>query len=233
MVKILEADLYKPVKKYFENLGYTVNAEVKSCDVTAYKADRLIILEMKVNFSITLLYQALDRQKICNEVFIVILKPKRRKNNLAQVRLICQKLNLGLILVFGTKNNMSLEVIIKPKLPARQKNNFRTRSVIQEINGRTMDNNIGGSTRQKIITAYTEKAIYIAYVLSKKGKTKASCLVKNYSCAADTRNILYNNYYGWFNRIGKGVYELSEKGIADLSQQKYADYLCEFQEESL
>lgn len=227
MAKMLETDLYKPVKQYFEGLGYTVNAEIKGCDVTAYKEDRLIIIELKTHFNMKLLYQALDRQKISNEVFVAIPKPKQRKNNLSKMILICQHLNLGLIVISSTK---LLEVVVESHFPAKQKNNVRSRGIIQEINGRSMDNNIGGSTRKKIITAYTEKALYIAYVLSQKGQMKPSILVKTHGCATETRTILYNNYYGWFNRIGLGCYELSPKGRTELFQPQYAAYLRKFQE---
>ena len=230
MAKILETDLHKPVKKYFESLGYVVNAEVKNCDLTAYKENKLIVIELKTNFNMTVLYQALDRQKISNEVFIAIPKPKRTKNNRTKMSLVCQKLNLGLLLVSCTSNNKSVEVVVEPKEQTKQKNNARSRSVIQEIKGRTMDNNIGGSTRRKITTAYTEKAIYIAYILFKEGNQKASNLVKKYNCATNAREILYNNYYGWFGGKGKGVYELTEKGRESLQQEEYVMYLRKFQE---
>lgn len=42
-----EEDMYDLVRDYFLELGYKVNGEVRSCDVTAIKEDTLIILELK------------------------------------------------------------------------------------------------------------------------------------------------------------------------------------------
>lgn len=35
--------------------------------------------------------------------------------------------------------------------------------------------------------------------------------------------ILYKNYYGWFEKISKGVYALSEKGLEILYGNEYSD----------
>jgi len=53
-VSFSETDMYPPIKDFFLDLGYTVNAEVKGCDVAMMKNDELIIIELKKNFNITL-----------------------------------------------------------------------------------------------------------------------------------------------------------------------------------
>src|SRR5699024_7317203 len=70
------SNLYMPVQAYFEKLGYTFQAEVNDCDVVAYKDDSLVIIELKLNLNITLLMQAAKRQKITNDVYIAIERPK-------------------------------------------------------------------------------------------------------------------------------------------------------------
>lgn len=62
-----ETDLYKPVKELFEKMGYTVNGEVKDMDVTAVRGDELVVVELKTAFNITLLQQAVKRQKITEQ----------------------------------------------------------------------------------------------------------------------------------------------------------------------
>ena len=42
-----ESDLYSPVCNYFTELGYDVQAEVKSCDLIAKKDSEIIIAELK------------------------------------------------------------------------------------------------------------------------------------------------------------------------------------------
>lgn len=44
---IKETDLYKPIYDYFTKLGYKVNSEVKTYDVTAVKGESLVIIELK------------------------------------------------------------------------------------------------------------------------------------------------------------------------------------------
>ena len=55
-----ESDLYAPVCEYFESVGYTVQAEVKNCDLVAVKDSETIIAELKTSFCLKLVYQALD-----------------------------------------------------------------------------------------------------------------------------------------------------------------------------
>lgn len=57
-----ETDLYEPVKKLFEGMGFSVYSEVKDCDLMAVKEEKTIIAELKKSFNITLVYQLLDRQ---------------------------------------------------------------------------------------------------------------------------------------------------------------------------
>ena len=53
-----ETDLYEPVRRFLEEEGYTVQAEVKGCDVAAVKNGHLVIVELKKAFNLRLVYQA-------------------------------------------------------------------------------------------------------------------------------------------------------------------------------
>ena len=72
-----ESDLYSPVCNYFTELGYDVQAEVKSCDLIAKKDSEIIIAELKKNFCLKLVYQAIERQSITDSVYVVIPRPKK------------------------------------------------------------------------------------------------------------------------------------------------------------
>ena len=64
-----ETDMYEPIKKKLEGLGYTVRAEVKDCDIVAVKDDEMSVVEMKRSFNITVVYQAMNRRSITpNEI---------------------------------------------------------------------------------------------------------------------------------------------------------------------
>ena len=50
---IRETEMYVPIKNFFNSLGFKVKAEIRNCDVVAYKADEpLIIIELKTQFSL-------------------------------------------------------------------------------------------------------------------------------------------------------------------------------------
>ena len=51
----LETTLYLPVKRFLENLGFTVKGEVGGCDVVALSADQppiVVIGELKLSFNL-------------------------------------------------------------------------------------------------------------------------------------------------------------------------------------
>lgn len=81
--KRYEVDLYQPVKDYFVKEGYEVYGEVNHCDVAAVKESELVIIELKLSLTIDLLIQATKRQRLTNQVYVAIPKPKyslRSKN---------------------------------------------------------------------------------------------------------------------------------------------------------
>ena len=210
-------DLYEPVQAYFEKLGYKVQAEVHDCDVVAYKNDSIVMIELKLNLNITLLMQAVKRQKITNDVYIAIPRPKtslRRRRWRDLVHLV-RRLELGLILVSFEGRRPSIDVVCEPgpfdrKRSMRQSKKVRSK-IIHEIENRRSNHNIGGSNNILMMTAYKEMAIQIAYYLDYLGPMSAKELQK-LSTGDKTYSILYNNYYKWFERVGRGVYGITKKG---------------------
>src|SRR5258707_12368439 len=60
----LETALYLPVKRFLENLGFTVKGEVGGCDLVALSAGEppiVVIGELKLSFNLELLLQADER----------------------------------------------------------------------------------------------------------------------------------------------------------------------------
>jgi hypothetical protein len=71
-----ETDLYPSIKSFLERQGYEVKAEVKSCDVVARKPGApLLVVELKLGFTLQLIYQAVDRFAITDHVYVAIAKP--------------------------------------------------------------------------------------------------------------------------------------------------------------
>ncbi|MCL2665421.1 MAG: DUF2161 family putative PD-(D/E)XK-type phosphodiesterase, partial [Defluviitaleaceae bacterium] len=174
-----------------------VKGEVKGCDVAAVRGDELWIVELKLSFNITLVFQAMERQKLSENVFVALPRPRRahNKNFLAAQKLL-RKLEIGLIAVALESPVKQAEIIIFPG--GRQKKiSMRAAAVKKEIEGRSSDSK-GGVTKTKINTAFRERCIRVACALEIEGRSNAPDLVAKYSCAKDTYNIFYRNYYGWF-----------------------------------
>ncbi|TDL60989.1 hypothetical protein E2R56_30355 [Rhodococcus qingshengii] len=226
--KLQEVDLYKPIQRYFSREGYEVYGEVKDCDMVAVKEDELVIIELKLTLSVDLLIQAAKRQKLTNQVYIAIPKPKVRMNSKqwADKCHLIKRLELGLIVVSFPGNRSSVDILIHP-MPFNPKkgtarNKMKRDAILKEINGRSADFNVGGSSRTKIMTAYKENCIQIACFLDKMGPLSPKAL-KDLGAGDKIPSILSKNYYGWFDRIKRGTYILNEKG--KLEMQEFQDLI--------
>ncbi len=107
-----ETDLYPAIKLFLEKQGYEVKAEITDCDVVAQRdAEAPIIVEMKLSFSLPLLFQAIDRQSLTDDVYVAIPKPSKKSGNALWTRnrrdliKLCRRLGIGLMTVDTKKNN--------------------------------------------------------------------------------------------------------------------------------
>lgn len=221
MKKIQEKDLFEPVNNYLLDRGYSVYSEVKNCDVIAKKEDEIIIIELKKNFSLKLITQAINRQKITDSVYVAIPKPKSiySKSWNESIHLL-KRLQLGLIVVSFLKSKTNVEVIFHPSKYEKRKNNKAIKSIIREIGGRSANYNVGGVTREKIMTAYRECSIHISCCLEKFGPLSPKELRK-LGTGDKTQSILSKNFYGWYENVKRGVYTLHEEGNRAL--ENYSD----------
>lgn len=232
--KILEEDLYKPVHDFLEKQGYTVRAEVNYCDVSAVKGDELIIVELKRNLSVALLSQAVKRQKVSDLVYVAVPKPQRFRAD-SKWKDIChllRRLELGLMLVSLSGNKSFVEIAVEPKAFDRTKSksaNIRKRnSIIKETKGRYKDLNTGGSRGKKLMTSYREQSLFIACCLHKLGPMSPKKLREIGTDEKKTLSILSKNFYGWFDKVSRGVYGVNEEGIKNIEIYKeLADYYYE------
>ncbi len=205
--------MYPPVRDLFEKRGYKVNAEVKDCDMTAVKDDEFIIIELKRNLSVALLAQGLKRQRTGADVYVAIPKPSRYSfSKFRSVFSVIKKLELGLIFVSLRGEHSFAEIVFAPKpYTSKYKNTKQRRIIMDEINGRTIDTNTGGVTGTKIVTAYTEKCIHIACILDIYGELSPK-EIRAMGGAENTLSILSRNVFGWFTRVRKGVYAITDEG---------------------
>jgi len=218
-INFKETDMFQPVKEFLEAEGYLVNAEVKGIDIVATdieNSENIAALELKTSFNLKLLYQAIDRQKMVKVVYMVIPRPtKANDKNFTKIKYIAQKLEIGLMTVAMDSPLKMVQICVESG-NSSWKFGKRTARLQKELLGRNIDNNVGGSFRQKILTAFRERCIKLACVLYKNGAMSPANLIKDYDCPDDTRNILAFNHYGWFKKVKRGIYELSEEGKKEL-----------------
>ncbi len=216
-MKIREEQLYLPIKEYLESNGYSVNAEVYNCDITAQKEDELITIELKTSFNLKLIYQAIDRQKFSDSVYVAIPVNGEREypKNIKQICNLLKRLELGLIVVHFLKTKDKVEIVHHPGLYERKTSHIKRRAVIRESSMRVMEMNTGGSASGKKVTLYRQQAIEIAVYLCMLGKASPRELVQ-LGCTKKSQSILSQNFYGWFERVSRGVYTVHTHGRKQL-----------------
>lgn len=237
--KLYEVDLYKPIQNYFSKLGFDVYGEVNDCDLTAVKEQELVIVELKLNLTVELLIQATKRQRLSDLVYIAIPKPKYKMNSKKWHDLchLIRRLELGLIVVSFLKSGSKMEIIISPepfnRTKSMQSSKRKRTKLLEEIKGRNVENNMGGTTRTKIMTAYKENCIHIACCLERFGPLSPKSL-RQMGTGEKTLSILTNNYYGWFERVQRGLYNISDFGKKKLKEYpQVVNYYSQLNTESL
>lgn len=214
-----EAALYPPVKRFLELQGYAVKGEIRGCDLVACRgAEPPVIVELKRRFSLALLLQGIDRLAVSEQVYLAVPRLPRGGRGLNPesrgVRRLCRRLGLGLMLVgrSGTVTVLEDPLPYRPRAAKR-----RTELLLGEFARRTGDMNIGGSRGVPIITAYREDALRCARALAESGALKLREL-RTAAGVADAAPILQRNVYGWFERVARGTYALTEAGHTGLAR---------------
>lgn len=216
-----EQDLYPPIKALLERQGYNVKGEVGAADIVAVRdGDELVIVELKLRFSLALFHQAITRLKVTDYVYIAVCKPTGRsarralKDNLA----LCRRLGLGLITV---RADGAVEVHADPGPYAPRKNKARAAQLLRAFDRLEGDPNAGGATRHGIVTAYRQDALKCAAHLAECGATKGSDVARATGVPSATR-LMRDNHYGWFVKVQKGTYSLTEAGEKGLEHWAYS-----------
>ena len=215
-----ESDLYPPLKRFLESQGYVVKSEIGACDVVAVRGEEApLVVELKVSLTLEVVLQAVDRLSLTSKVYIGIpadnrMAAKRRGHVVKLLRM----LGLGLVLLSPDQSAGTAMVLLDPGEYRPRKSARRQERLLGEFSRRVGDPNQGGSPgSRRIVTAYRQRAVAIARYLRQNGPSKAQTL----SRALDdqqARGIVYKDVYGWFERVGRGVYALSPRGARDLPE---------------
>ena len=209
-----ESDLYAPVKAYLQRQGYEVKGEVGAADVVGRRGDDLVIVELKLGFSLALFHQAMDRAVVTDDVYVAVPaggKGKALRNNVKLAR----RLGLGVLTV--RLRDGFVEALADPGPYAARKVARKKKAMLRAFDRLEGDPNAGGATRHGIVTGYRQDALKCARFLAVHGPSKGAKVAEWAEVPQATR-IMRDDHYGWFEKVETGVYQLSaagRTGIAD------------------
>jgi hypothetical protein len=217
----MEADLYPAIKAFLEAQGYDVKSEIRGCDVVATRGDEPpLIVELKLAFNLSLLLQGIDRLAMTDRVYLAVARPRNHRARGASVyrrdvRALCRRVGVGLMTVAPGRTRASVEVLLDPAPYRPRKRARRLVQLLGEHARRAGDPNRGGIARTPIMTAYRQEALRCALLIRQAGRARlpdlrATGLVPNVS------RILQRDVYGWFQRLERATYAITERAREDL-----------------
>lgn len=205
-------------------MGCQTQGEINDIDALGvYKEDLLIAVELKKTLNLEVICQAVERQTKVDAVFIAIegasgLKKQRRFKDISRL---LKRLNVGLLSV--DLKGETVRVLFLPNLPKDGKRfvkpqKTKREKLLKEFGQRTTDFNIGGVNRTSTMTAYRENALHIALDLNHKGVSSAKEMAVKGLTSKQISQVFQKNYYGWFQRVDHGKYQLTAKGLNAIDQ---------------
>lgn len=163
--------------------------------------------ELKLTFTLELVLQAIDRASAGDEIWLAAKLSARGKGRESDARFrnLCRRLGFGML---GVAGDGRVEVLVSPTAPTPRKDPKRRSRLVDEHRRRQGDPTAGGSTRKPILTAYRQRALVCAKAMAAGAQTTKALR----ALAPDARAIVYDNVYGWFAPVSRGVYELTDAG---------------------
>jgi hypothetical protein len=224
-----EVDLYAPVKAFLEGQGYDVKGEVRGCDLVAVRGgEPPVIVELKLTFNLALVLQGVDRLALSDRVYLAVARPRASRGAGAivyrrDVRKLCRRLGLGLMTVASGERGV-VDVLVDPAPYRPRKHARRVRLLLGEHARRQGDPNRGGVTKTPIVTAYRQEAIRCALLIERAGRGSLKAL-RATGIVPNAARILGRDVYGWFRRVERGVYCLSDRARDELGRFSSAGLL--------
>ncbi len=231
MPKRKESELYEPVKRFFTERGFTVRAEVLDCDLVALPSSEEgapHIVELKTSLNLTVFLQAMARQTVTPFVYIAVPETSGRsghkKTHWRELLHLCELTGVGLLTVTFLQAQAFVTEHILPANQGRRRWNEKKRAaIVREHRARVGDYNIGGSTRVKRMTAYRQLALLCAKTMADCDSVAPAWVRAQLGANEKITTILRDNVYGWFERVARGQYRLTDAGRDALSE--YAEVL--------
>ena len=236
----MEKDLFDPIKSYFEAQGFSCDGEVLDIDLYMERGEETAAVELKEKLDFRAVQQAALRQKTVDTVYIGIFMPKNIYSRSFKDRLyLLKRLGIGLLGVSKRTGIVSVisEAVVSELDSFRRRNRKQRAAEAEEFHKRTLRSNTGGVHAEKLMTGYRENALLVLAAMLKlerdidRGgpaeghvdsgiKTRGEAvreginvrLIRERSGVSNATAILYDNHYGWFTHVGRGVYRVSEQG---------------------
>jgi len=220
---LAESDLYPAVKAFLERQGYDVKAEVRGCDVVATRGDEPpVIVELKLAINLALVLQGIDRLSLTDRVYLAVSRPRSRRSRGASVyrrsvRDLCRRLGLGLMTVAPGRAAAGVEVVVDPVPYRPRKRAASLTRLLGEHARRAGDPNRGGVTRTPIVTAYRQEALRCAILIQQGGRANLKAL-RETGLVPNASRILQRDVYGWFRRLERATYGLTDRARQDIGR---------------
>ena len=210
-----ETSLYSPVKRFLETLGFDVKGEICGCDLVALRGDEpplVVIGELKLGFNLELVLQGINRTAACDEIWLAVRTSARAgRERDPRVRKLCRFLGFGLL---GVSTTGRVEVLVEPG-PWRPRRDPKRRSrLVSEHRRRLGDPALGGTSKVPILTAYRQQALACAASLSNGPRRTSDIKVT----LPEAPKIFLRNVYGWFARVERGRYAITQAGMTALAR---------------
>jgi hypothetical protein len=168
---------------------------------------------LKLSFNLELILQGVERAGACDEVWLAARLSARGKGREsdARYRNLCRRLGFGML---GVTDRGDVEVLVAPATVNPRRNPKKRSRLVTEHRRRRGDPVAGGTSRMPIMTAYRQQALSCAAAMVVGPRRVRDLRPEN----PDAGKILLHNVYGWFDRVERGTYALTDAGHAALKR---------------
>ena len=176
-----------------------------------------VIVELKLTFNLALVLQGVDRLAMTDRVYLAVARPRGRRARRApvyrrDVRALCRRLGLGLMTV-----DDRVEVLLDPVPYRPRRRTRRLDQLLREHARRVGDPNRGGVNKVPLVTAYRQEALRCALLIGNAGTAKLGML-RETGLVPNAPRILQRDVYGWFQRVERATYGLTERARNDIAR---------------
>src|SRR5204863_315611 len=134
-----------------------------------------------------------------------------------EIRDLCRRVGLGLLTVAPGRTAAAVEVVAEP-MPYRPRRRTKELTrLLGEHARRAGDPNRGGVTRTPIVTAYRQEALRCALLIRDGQRTNLKAL-RETGVVPNAASILQRDVYGWFQRVSRATYALTERAAKDITR---------------